>query len=239
MDKPEIINVLEDAQLAHQAGDFVNALKFYETFFDHALDDDPYALYGVRLSYCLNGWAKLADEFVGAKQRLQQKQHETLDRYQQTKQSEVFHDYYCISQHLGLKEEALQQFITLHQTTPKTAAKLVKYVWNDLIEAEQWEMCNVFLDQANLKLDELFAMFDESMRLKEFDPSFNDPKFEQHAVDSLIDETQKLVTVLRYNNRRDDINALERQFHQAVESRNHSALSKTTHAKASFLFVSH
>ena len=50
------MQVLKDAQLAHQAGDFVNALKFYQQFFDHALDDDPYAFYGVRLSYCLEGW---------------------------------------------------------------------------------------------------------------------------------------------------------------------------------------
>jgi len=64
MEKPEIIKVLEDAKLAHESGDFVNALKFYEQFFDHALDDDPYALYGVRLSYCLDGWVKLAGEFV-------------------------------------------------------------------------------------------------------------------------------------------------------------------------------
>ena len=43
MEKPKIIQVLEDATLAHESGDFVNALKFYEHFFDHALDDDPYA----------------------------------------------------------------------------------------------------------------------------------------------------------------------------------------------------
>jgi len=66
MEKPSILKVLEDAQLAHQAGDFVNALKFYEYFFDHALEDDPYAYYGARLSHCLQGWTELAGTFPGA-----------------------------------------------------------------------------------------------------------------------------------------------------------------------------
>ena len=105
MQKPKIIKVLEDAQLAHRAGDFVNALKFYEQFFDHALDDDPYALYGVRLSYCLDGWVQLADEFVGAKNQLISKQQDMFAEYQSSRHPERFHDYYMISKGLNGKTQ--------------------------------------------------------------------------------------------------------------------------------------
>jgi len=237
--KPEIITVLEDAQLAHKAGDFVNALKFYEHFFDHALDDDPYALYGVRLSYCLQGWADLALEFPGAKNNLESKKRAMLSQYLETKDPERFHDYFTICRHLGKETDALEQFLTQHHEQPNSAAKLIKYVWDDLVNAEQWSVCNDLLIEPNQKLDELFSVFDEQARLKEVDPEFDNIKFDQHIVDSLLDNIQNVVLVLRHASRDDDINALQRQFNQAIETRNHSLLNTQAHAKSSFLFTGH
>lgn len=237
--KPAIIQVLEDAQLAHQAGDFVNALKFYEHFFDHALDDDPYAYYGARLSHCLDGWGELAEVFPGAKNRLDAKKRETLEAYLEHRDPERFHDYLSICRVLGVEADALEQFLQLHHKEPKSAAKLSKYLWDDLVNAEQWQVCSDLIEQANQKLDELFAVFDEAAKLKEFDPSFDNLKFEQHIVDTLINDLQKVVLVLRHANRSDDINALQRQFQQGVTHRDHSILTKQVHAKGSFLFAGH
>ena len=239
MDKPQIIQVLEDAQKAHKAGDFVNSLKFYEHFFDHALDHDPYAFYGARLSHCLNGWGELAQEFPGAKNRLEAKKREVLDHYLDKRDPERFHDYLTICRVLGVESDALEQFLALHHSEPKSAAKLSKYLWNDLINAEQWDVCSALMEQAPQKMDELFAVFDEAARLKEFDPSFDNIHFEQHIVDTLLDDVQKVVMVLRYAHRSDDINSIQRQFHQGVESRDNSTLSKQAHAKSSFLFAGH
>lgn len=239
MDKPAIIQVLEDAQLAHQAGDFVNALKFYEHFFDHSLDDDPYAFYGVRLSHCLTGWGELAEVFPGAKNRLETKKRDALDVYLEQRDPERFHDYLSICRVLGIEEHAIEEFLKLHHSEPKSAAKLTKYLWEDLINAEHWQVCSELMEQANQKMDELFAVYDEAARLKEYDPAFDNPKFEQHIVDNLFENVQKVVMVLRYSDRADDINALQRQFQQGIESRNDALLSKQAHAKASFLFAGH
>lgn len=239
MEKPAIIQVLEDAQLAHQAGDFVNALKFYEHFFDHSLDDDPYAFYGARLSHCLNGWGELAQVFPGAKNRLEAKKREVLEVYLDARDPERFHDYLSICRVLGLEEQAVSEFLKLHSTEPKSAAKLSKFLWDDLINAEQWLVCSALMEQANQKMDELFAIYDEAARLKDVDPAFDNIKFEQHIVDNLLDNVQKVVMVLRYSDRADDISALQRQFQQGVDTRDTSLLSKQAHAKASFLFSGH
>lgn len=239
MEKPSILQVLEDAQLAHKAGDFVNALKFYQHFFDHALDDDPLAYYGIRLTHCLNAWAELAQEFPGAKNALEAKKREILDDYLETRKPERFHDYLSICRCLGVESDALEEFLKLYAHEPKSAAKLSKFLWNDLILSEQWHVCSELMEQANLKLDELFAVFDEAVKLKDLDPAFNNTKFEQHIVDTLLADVQNVVMVLRHSNRSDDILALERQFQQSVEHRNHSTLSKTAHARAAFLFIGH
>ncbi len=239
MQQPEILQVLQDAQTAHEAGDFVNALKFYEHFFDHALDDDPYALYAVRLSHCLQGWAELAETFPGAKRALENKRRAMLELYLDGKDPERFHDYISICRQLGIEEQALEAFLNVYATEPKSAAKLTKYIWDDLISQEYWQVCSELMPESSQKLDELFAVFDEASKLKEFDASFDNPKFEQHIVSNLIDDLQRTVMVLRHAGRSDDIDALQRQFFQGVDRRNHALLSKELQAKGAFLFAGH
>lgn len=239
MEQPTILKTLHDAQVAHQAGDFVNALKFYEHFFNHALDDDPYALYGVRLSYCLDGWAKLAETFPGAKSRLVQKQRDVFEEYRENKVSEKFHDYYCISKALGQNKTALEEYCQLFQNNPRSAEKLAKYVWDDLVQDHQWAICGKLLTEPAQKIDELFSIYDEAQSLKSVEPSFDNKKFDQHLIDTLLSGVSDTVQVLRYNNRSNEIASIQRQFYQALETRNHADLTKTVHAQASFLFLGH
>ncbi len=239
MQQPEILNVLRDAQTAHQAGDFVNALKFYEHFFDHALDDDPYALYAVRLSHCLHGWVELAETYPGAKQALERKKREMLDSYLDKRDPERFHDFFSISRALGNEAEALEEFLKLHHSQPKSAIKLSKYVWDDLINHEHWQVCSDLMVESSQKVDELFAVYDEASKLKDFDPSFDNPQFEQHIVSNLLNDLQRTVMILRHTARHEEVDAIQRQFFQGVDSRNHSLLSKEVQAKGAFLFVGH
>ena len=239
MEKPLIMQVLQDAQLAHEAGDFVNALKFYAHFFDHALDDDPYALYGVRLSYCLEGWARLANEFVGANNQLKEKQAESLQNYQQTKRPESFHDYYAISCALDGQQTALKEFLEINSKSNKSAGKLVKFVWQDLINNEHWQVCNQFLDDPVQKLDESFSIFEEANRLQEMDVSFATDTFQQHILTELIAGVNELLMVLRHNNRTNDVEMIQRKFYEIAHGKNHAALDSLLQSKGAFLFSGH
>lgn len=239
METPQIMQVLQDAQLAHEAGDFVNALKFYEQFFDHALDDDPYALYGVRLSYCLDGWARLAQEFVGAKNQLTSKQSGCLALYLDKKQPESFHDYYAISIALGEQGIALEQFFQINESSSKSASRLIKYVWQDLIEGQHWQVCNQFLEDPVQKLDEYFSVFDEADRLQEMDISFASDTFKEHILSQLTKGVNELLLVLRHNNRVDDVEMIQRKFYEISHSKNHAGLDRLLQAKGAFLFSGH
>jgi hypothetical protein len=70
MDRPCQRDALDNARAAFKHGDYPEALRQYDYFFDHALDDDPAALYGVRLSYCLDEWAKLGEKYPPALESL-------------------------------------------------------------------------------------------------------------------------------------------------------------------------
>ncbi len=236
---PSALKILEDAQLAHRSCDFINALKFYRHFFDHALDDDPIALYGVRLNHCLRGWAKLAREFPGAMNQLEEQKQACLENYRQERHPELFHDYWAICQELEQRAEAVATFVELHTENPKSAAKLSKYVWTALVTEEHWEICNELLPEPIQKLDECFAIFDESNQLATIDAQFDSLEFSQHISDQLIDDVQNLVSVLRHGDRAEELDAIQRDFFRRVESRNHSALSKSVNARGAFLFSAH
>ncbi len=239
MEQPEIMKLLQDAQLAHEAGDFVNALKFYAQFFDHALDDDPYALYGVRLSYCLDGWARLAKEFVGAKNQLVEKQAESLKDYQDKKRSESFHDYYAISCALDDRLTALEVFLAINSKSTKSASKLIKFVWQDLIDDEQWQVCNQFLDDPFQKLDEYFSVFEEANRLQDMDMSFATDAFQQHILSELVGGVNELLMVLRHNNRSNDVDMIQRKFYEIAHAKSHAGLDRLLQSKGAFLFSGH
>ena len=100
MEKPEVMKLLENAHTAHEAGDFNGADRFYARFFDEARLADPMAFYAIRLSNCLMAWAKLADDFPGARMSLEQKGQEMLLEYQRSGEPERFHDYAAIAKHL-------------------------------------------------------------------------------------------------------------------------------------------
>ena len=239
MDQSQIIQVLQDAQLAHEAGDFVNALKFYEQFFDHALDDDPYALYGVRLSYCLDGWARLSKEFVGAKQQLVNKQAESLKSYQDAKNPEFFHDYYAISCALDEQKMALGSFLEVNEQSNKNASRIVKFVWQDLITGEHWQVCNQFLEDPVQKLDEYFSIFEEANRLQDMDVSFATEAFQEHILSELTQGVNELLMVLRHNNRSGDVDSVQRKFYEIAHAKNHSGLDRLLQSKGAFLFSGH
>src|SRR4051812_19028994 len=88
--------ILDNARSAFRSGDYPVALERYEYFFDHALDDDDAAFYGVRLSFCLDEWARLGEKYPAAKDRLEKKRDEALSSLVQTRNPQQFNDFKSI-----------------------------------------------------------------------------------------------------------------------------------------------
>lgn len=239
MEPPEILKLLENAHTAHEAGDFTNAARFYARFFDESRLVDPMAFYAIRLSNCLSAWSKLALDFPGARNSLEQKGQEMLLEYQRTGEPERFHDYAAIANQLNATAEVVQTFVLLHDTAPEQAKKLAKFVWTDLLTAQEWRVCSELMTRPEQKLDELFAVFDQAAKMREVDERFNTIEFDEHIVDTLLEDVQRVVEVLRRTERSDEVVLLARQFQQGVKQRNHAMLSKKVHAQGSYLFLGH
>ena len=94
--------VLKEARAAAKAGNHALALANYERFFDRALQDqgEDNNYYGVRLSYCLDEWARLGEKYPPARERLEAKANEALAAFEATGASEKFHDFQSIRDEL-------------------------------------------------------------------------------------------------------------------------------------------
>jgi hypothetical protein len=100
------------------AGDYAVALASYEDFFDHSLQDQGAEnnYYGVRLSFCLDEWARLAEKHPKALQRLEAKAKETIAELERTRRPALFHDFISINKYLGQERTSIDLFLKYHSS---------------------------------------------------------------------------------------------------------------------------
>jgi hypothetical protein len=109
--------VLERAWNAHSSGEYEAALKDYVWLFDAAAADAETA--PLRLSYVLGSWAKLAEDYLPARQAMVQTRDADTARLLQAGDSSLFNDIRVINDKLG----DLQHTYRLFQRLPESLAQ--------------------------------------------------------------------------------------------------------------------
>lgn len=194
---------LNEARDAARAGDYAHAAERYEYFFDHALDDDPAAFYGVRLSYCLSEWARLGKHHPKARERLTQKQSAALEAFDRSGVPEKFHDYVAISKALDAMDEARATFLRYHSTGNALAQQAYQFIWRDLAAAGEYLACSDNMPDAKESYGRILLVFDATAKICQQDPDIGDADMLAHAKSSYSRDLGMIVSILR-NSRRDE-----------------------------------
>jgi hypothetical protein len=220
----DINEVLSEARLAFQNHHFALALKCYEYFFDHALDNDPYSLYGVRLSYCLGEWAELGADYPPALQRLRQKADESLHQLTQTRNPERFHDFISICKYLKFDEKPVRQFLFIHASDSLLAMSISRFIWAELVQNQLWEVCNTYLVVPVDKYKNSLMKFDELLKFSKEEPDLCDEDFELQMVDGYVRDVANIILVLLHNNREGEVAELRSIIMVDMAARNSDQL---------------
>ena len=199
---------LDLARQAARSGHYVDALENYGYFFEHALDDDPASLYGVRLSYCLDEWVRLGRKYPPALAALEERRREALRRLMTTREPEHFHDFECISKYLGVHGEAIDQFLALHRSDAALAKSIVRFVWSNLVKGGHWEICSFYLGDVDQRYAAALAKFQEAMTVCGANPEFGGAEFEKQIQGSLISDVSELNSVLAKTSRTHEARAI-------------------------------
>ncbi len=215
---------LDKARAAFRSGKYAEALDNYDYFFEHALDDDPHSLYGVRLSCCLDEWAKLGEKYPEALARLKIKRDEALALLVKTKEPEHFHDYVAICEYLKCPELPIEQFIQFHSEDTALAHTIVRFIWEELIEMKQWEVCRSYLPNPDDKYERSFVKFDEAMKVCKSDPSLGGEDFERQIKGWCVRDLSNIILVLMNSGQVDIASSIRKRASSDLESRGCSEL---------------
>ena len=193
---PSAKDSLDRARAAFSVGDDAVALEEYERFFDHALESDR-ALYCVRLSYCLNEWARLGDRYPPALRRLRSKARNALKLLAETRDPERFHDYVAICGFLGREREPVRRFLVLHAKNRRVARSVVRFVWDQLVQGEHWSVCAQYVPKPRSTYQDAMERFDVSMRVCIADPNLGGDRFAAQIKGWYVRNVSNLLLVLK------------------------------------------
>jgi hypothetical protein len=210
--------VLADARASFKAKEFAAALAQYEHFFDHALEEEE-SLYGVRLSYCLDEWAQLGAKYPPALERLQFKAEEAYDLLRRTREPARFHDYIAICEYLQRNAAPIDAFLALHKSDRELAESVVRFIWDELVDAKQWEVCITYLADPSEDYAYALRRFDESMKICTSDPSLGGAEFEEQIKGWYVRDVTNIVRVLTNCDRVTEASAIIRSMESDMQRR--------------------
>jgi len=146
------------------AGQNKEALERFVWFHEHALEHDP-GMYGVRLSFAMSYWSKLAHIYPPAMQVMKN------IRDQKTKQLEaghgdfdLFNDVIAFNQELALNEpeKSVALFEALDRKQPELAQKCWPRIRLAVIEANKFALAGKYIRNPLEALTELQEKHDEN-----------------------------------------------------------------------------
>ncbi|BBB68551.1 hypothetical protein UNDYM_4298 [Undibacterium sp. YM2] len=218
--------VLEKAMEAHAAKEYETSLVSYEWFFDHALDEDNASLYGVRLSYCLFGWARLGQEYETARIRLEQKFAHSIEALEQSRNLTYFHDYAAIGASLNQQKTVLEKFVGYHHADPELAAQIVHFIWDELVVSPHIIVCATYMDDALAFYETKLNMHDETLKFLGAMPETGRVVFIKDIQDRFIRDIDNITKVLQAAGRSEEAGAVSAKAKADLEKRNyHHSLS--------------
>lgn len=218
-DSPEPREVLREARSAASEGDFETALSKYEFFFDHALDDDPAALYGVRLSYCLDEWAQIGEKFDPARAALVNRKKESLRLFGESKELERFHDFVAICGYLKCTDEAIAEFARLSDADFQLADRVYRFIRKELVRASEWELCGRHVKEGMSAYEFALTAFDQTWAIGKTDTTIGGSEYESWVRRMYVEEVANLLSVLKNCERNDECDAIWGRIAEDVDSR--------------------
>jgi len=217
-------DALDEARDAFHSGKYPEALEKYDYFFEHALDDDPHSLYGVRLSYCLDEWAQLGKQYPEALARLEKKRDCALARLEKTKEPERFHDYIAICKYLESPDLPIKQFRRFHSEDRELANTIVRFIWDMLVKEGLWEICISYLPDPKEKYEHSVYKFDEAMKVCKSDPSLGGEDFERQIKGWYVRDVSNILLVLKNSGQADEFSRIRECTYSDLQSRGYPEL---------------
>ena len=196
-DNPQPQAILNEARANVLAKNYEDALAKHVWFHENALEISP-ALTGVRLSFALSSWERLAQKFPPALKMLNEirdkTEKELIENLDDAKALRLFQDVAAIDRTLGKNEKTSELFIELSQADGDLAKRFFQIARDALFEAEEYKTIIKFMDP-DKEVERIKRMFDLQSKAPVRDPRAK-ALLAEISQQRLIKESAQLVAVL-------------------------------------------
>jgi hypothetical protein len=231
-EKPK--TVLDAARAAFRDKRYGEALQSYEWFFDHALDDNPSAYYGVRLSYCLSEWVRLGSKYPPAQKRLEERRDQALELFTSTRDPERFHEFMAICRAFDEdSKQPVETFAEIHRRDPALAASAVRFIWHQIVDAKMWDVAGAYVTDHEADYRAAVEKFEQMMKICDENTDFGGEEFADQIRGWCIADLRDLWLVLMHSNRSSEAEAIRQLALADGRLRMHPVISEKAFAAAS------
>jgi serine/threonine protein kinase len=224
-ENPDPSAILNEAHADVRAGKFELALSKLDWYYESALRIQP-SQSGVRLSFALSYWKKLADQYPPALDRLRELRDEARARVAANKDPfQSFQEFAAISAELGEVEPVVTLFKRLQQTAPGTAQRVYTIAETALIATKEYKLCGPYIDPRNdvPRIIDNFRLGRKVQERRELEHK-RSPRFAERKMEN---ESATLVALLVVNDRETEARTAAEElkaawdsetFHEAIDS---------------------
>lgn len=136
---------LNDTHELVEKGHYSAALERYVWFHQHALEHDP-SMSGVRLSFALAGWRRLAEVYAPAMAALVETRNRTVEKIRDGAGGwHDFHDVQSLNEVLDDESLTVELFEYLHETRPELAQRVWNLAKSEVIAAGRYELAKSYI----------------------------------------------------------------------------------------------
>ena len=173
------------------------ALKRYIWFHEHVLEHDP-SMSGVRLSFALGGWRRLAEVYPPAMEALVETRDQTTARVENGSGGwNAFHDVQSLNESLGDESLTVELFEQLHETRPELAQRVWGMAKSDVITARRYELAKRYIGNPMHSLAAIRRSYERNQTLYGSlnDEQDEDEHFREFNENRFVEETLELMQV--------------------------------------------
>jgi hypothetical protein len=191
------LKILHEAEEDTRAGRYRAALEKHVWFHRNALEQER-ALAGVRLSFALSAWFRLARVYPPALAALKQARDEALETFNREHANGAFAEFVAINRTLGEEDRTVGAFVELDKRGQDQAAQVYRRARPALIKAKEYALCGKYL-----KPKEDLSLALEARRAEKDMAKENGlgAEFDRVSEQEFTNETATLIALLVVNGR--------------------------------------
>ncbi len=190
------LNVISELSDLYKAGKYKEALEKHIWF--HEASREMSGMGGVRLSFALGLWRKLAEQYPLALEALIDLRDSNREKLLAGKgHFDIFHDFFAINQVLEEDNDTASVFIKIHKNYPEQAAQAYHVTEPLLVEMKEFEICDKYIPDPDEKLAEIQYLHRANMRLMRTNPNFNNDEHKEYSEESYANSVCRLIEILR------------------------------------------